>query len=52
MGYDRVMFGTDYPYDMGAYHPSDLMQASALMGGQLRAVMGGNAEAALSLRLE
>ncbi|MCW5710699.1 amidohydrolase family protein [Shinella sp.] len=49
MGADRVLFGTDYPYDMGSYDPAALMRESGLDGAKVSAVMGGNAVALLKV---
>lgn len=47
MGAARVMFGTDYPFDMADCRPDTL--AEALPAQDRTAIMGGNAEALFSL---
>lgn len=49
-GTDRIVMGTDYPYDMGDYDPVGLVEAvDTLDGDQRAAIMGGNAKALLKL---
>ncbi|MBN8292425.1 amidohydrolase [Rhodobacter sp. NTK016B] len=47
MGAGRILFGTDYPFDMADCRPDTL--AEALPAHDRAAIMGGNAEALFSL---
>ncbi|MDH7794263.1 MULTISPECIES: amidohydrolase family protein [unclassified Beijerinckia] len=47
MGADRVLFGTDYPYDMGSYTPGALLKQAGLDDTARRAVLADNAMALL-----
>jgi len=47
VGADRVVIGTDYPFDMGHYDPSGLL--AGLPVEVQRQIMGGNASALLGL---
>jgi aminocarboxymuconate-semialdehyde decarboxylase len=50
MGADRVVVGTDYPYDMGFYDPVGLVSATpGLSDEDRRSILGGNAAALLGL---
>lgn len=42
-GADRVLLGSDYPFDMADERPSDSVQELALPAGDEAAVLGGNA---------
>jgi aminocarboxymuconate-semialdehyde decarboxylase len=49
-GVERIMLGTDYPYDMGEYDPIGHINAVASLSGQDRAaIAGGNARALFGL---
>lgn len=49
-GADRVVLGTDYPYDMGCYQAQSLLdQMPALSEAERNAIHHGNAERLLSL---
>lgn len=49
-GADRLVMGTDYPYDMGDYDPVGLVDSvESLSGADKRAVWGGNARALLKI---
>jgi aminocarboxymuconate-semialdehyde decarboxylase len=44
IGPDRVMLGTDYPFDMGPARPLDLLQEHPTLGAEVkRAIAGANA---------
>ena len=45
VGADRVMVGTDYPFDMGIEDPVDRLRAAPLDDAQREAIRGGNAAA-------
>ena len=42
-GADRVLLGTDYPYDMGPRDPLALLAAAQLSADDRAAIAGGNA---------
>jgi aminocarboxymuconate-semialdehyde decarboxylase len=44
-GADRVLLGTDYPFDMGLTDPLAMLEAAGLSDEDHRAVAGGNAAA-------
>ena len=48
-GAERVLMGTDYPYDMGEYDPVGHLGACALDQDQVDAIAGGNAARLLGL---
>lgn len=48
VGADRVVLGTDYPFDMGAYDPGALLTASGLAADERGAILCGNAERLLN----
>jgi aminocarboxymuconate-semialdehyde decarboxylase len=50
VGADRVMLGTDYPFDMGVTDPVERVAAAALADRAREAVLGANAAALLGLR--
>ena len=52
VGADRIVLGTDYPFDMGAYGVADLMDATGLPERQIAAIAHGNAERLLGLTEE
>lgn len=43
-GDDRVLLGTDYPFDMGQGNPIDFIESAGLTDDQRARVLGGNAE--------
>jgi aminocarboxymuconate-semialdehyde decarboxylase len=45
VGADRVLLGSDYPFDMGVTDPVERLDAAALTPDQRTAVAGGNAAA-------
>jgi aminocarboxymuconate-semialdehyde decarboxylase len=51
-GVDRILLGSDYPYDMGSEDPVGLVNAVEGLDGKERAqVLGGNAARLLKLNL-
>ena len=42
-GADRVLLGSDYPFDMGDDRPADVVRAAGLAPADEEAVLGGNA---------
>jgi aminocarboxymuconate-semialdehyde decarboxylase len=48
-GADRVLLGTDYPFDMGVEDPLERLRAAGLEGDAEAAIRGGNAAALLGL---
>jgi aminocarboxymuconate-semialdehyde decarboxylase len=49
-GVEKIMLGTDYPYDMGEYDPIGHINSVASLSGQDRAaIAGGNARALFGL---
>jgi aminocarboxymuconate-semialdehyde decarboxylase len=46
-GADRVVLGSDYPFDMGVGNPVDRLEAAGLDLDAVRAIAGGNAAALL-----
>ena len=46
-GADRVLLGSDYPFDMGDERPAELVRTLALPPEEEAAILGGNAEALL-----
>jgi aminocarboxymuconate-semialdehyde decarboxylase len=48
-GADRILMGTDYPFDMGEYDPIGHVSALELDAKTFSAVCGGNAALALSI---
>lgn len=51
VGADRVVLGSDYPFDMGVTDPVERLAAAALESEQEQAIRGGNAAALLKLPL-
>jgi aminocarboxymuconate-semialdehyde decarboxylase len=49
VGVDKIVFGTDYPYDMGAYTPHAFLEQTIADAGTRAAVMGANAAALLGI---
>jgi aminocarboxymuconate-semialdehyde decarboxylase len=47
-GADRVLLGSDYPFDMGDDRPADVVRAAGLPAADEAAVLGGNAIRLLS----
>lgn len=48
-GADRLLMGTDYPYDMGEYDPVAHVVDAGLDEAEVAAICGGNAKALLGL---
>lgn len=48
-GADKIVMGTDYPYDMADYDPVEHLRATGLTGEDLAKVAGGNAAKLLGL---
>ncbi|HSX97836.1 MAG TPA: amidohydrolase family protein, partial [Streptomyces sp.] len=48
-GPDRVLLGSDYPFDMGTEDPLDALRAADLPDADFHAVRGGNAAVLLNL---
>lgn len=49
-GTDKIVMGTDYPYDMGDYNPVELVDlVDTLDGGEKAAIWGGNAKSLLKI---
>jgi aminocarboxymuconate-semialdehyde decarboxylase len=42
-GPDRVLLGSDYPFDMGDEHPTEIVRAAAFPAAVESAILGGNA---------
>jgi aminocarboxymuconate-semialdehyde decarboxylase len=42
-GAERVLLGSDYPFDMGVEQPAEIVRALELSAQQESAVLGGNA---------
>ena len=42
-GAERVLLGSDYPFDMGVEHPAEIVRALGLPPHDEAAVLGGNA---------
>ncbi|MGN9757960.1 amidohydrolase family protein [Streptomyces sp. SD31] len=49
VGSDRVLLGSDFPFDMGTDDPLDALRAAGLPDHDFHAVRGGNAAALLNL---
>lgn len=49
-GADRVLLGTDYPFDMGLTDPLDLLARAELTGDERALIAGGNARRLFGLR--
>ena len=49
-GADRVVLGSDYPFDMGDLRPLETLRASGLSGEERAMIAGGNAERLLERR--
>jgi aminocarboxymuconate-semialdehyde decarboxylase len=48
-GADRILMGTDYPYDMGEYDPVAHVVDAGLGEAEIAAICGGNAERLLEM---
>jgi aminocarboxymuconate-semialdehyde decarboxylase len=48
MGVERVMFGTDYPFDMGQYDLVEVIEGLDVTGAQRAAILSGTAERLLA----
>jgi aminocarboxymuconate-semialdehyde decarboxylase len=42
-GPDRVLLGSDYPFDMGTEHPAEIVRALGLPAADEALILGGNA---------
>jgi aminocarboxymuconate-semialdehyde decarboxylase len=51
VGADRVLLGSDHPFDMGDLRPADSVRAAGLDPQDEDAVLGGNAAALLGLEV-
>jgi aminocarboxymuconate-semialdehyde decarboxylase len=51
VGPDRVVLGSDHPFDMGDLRPADTVRAAGLPADHESAVLGGNAAALLGLEV-
>jgi aminocarboxymuconate-semialdehyde decarboxylase len=51
VGSDKVVLGTDYPFDMGVTDPVERATAAALPAADLAAILSGNAAALFGLAL-
>jgi aminocarboxymuconate-semialdehyde decarboxylase len=51
VGADRVLLGSDHPFDMGDLRPADSVRAAGLKPADEAAVLGGNASAILGLEV-
>jgi aminocarboxymuconate-semialdehyde decarboxylase len=49
VGADRVLLGTDFPFDMGVEDPVALVEATSLSEADRGAIRGGNAAGLLGL---
>lgn len=50
MGVERVLLGTDFPFDLADRDPRGTLAAAALADADLAAILGGNARRALNLQ--
>jgi aminocarboxymuconate-semialdehyde decarboxylase len=50
-GAERVLLGSDYPFDMADARPADTVLAAGLDAAAERAVLGGNAARLLGLEV-
>jgi len=51
-GADRVLCGSDYPFDMGVERPAEIVRALGLTPGEEEAILGGNARRLLGQERE
>lgn len=51
-GADRVLCGSDYPFDMGVERPAEIVRALGLDPGEEEAILGGNARRLLGQERE
>lgn len=51
-GADRVLCGSDYPFDMGVERPAEIVRALGLASGEENAILGGNARRLLGQEAE
>ena len=51
VGADRVLCGSDHPFDMGDLRPADSVRAAGLPAAEQAAVLGGNAARLLALEV-
>ncbi|WP_296332405.1 amidohydrolase family protein [Reyranella sp.] len=49
-GSDRILMGTDYPFDMGMYEPIEFVSGAKLTASDKQAILGGNAARLLKLK--
>jgi aminocarboxymuconate-semialdehyde decarboxylase len=52
VGADRVLCGSDYPFDMGVERPAEIVRALGLPAEQERAILSGNALRLLGLEVQ
>lgn len=50
VGWDRIMLGTDYPFDMGLQDPLGFIDSAAPPAGERQSLLSGNAAAFLRAR--
>jgi aminocarboxymuconate-semialdehyde decarboxylase len=43
LGAERVLLGSDYPFDMGAERPAEIVRALGLPADEEALILGGNA---------
>lgn len=51
-GVDHVLLGSDYPFDMGAYRPAEIVRQLGLPPDEEEKIISGNAKRVLGLRSE
>jgi aminocarboxymuconate-semialdehyde decarboxylase len=51
VGADRVLLGSDHPFDMGDLRPADTVRAAGLGADEEAAILGGNAARLLGLEV-
>jgi aminocarboxymuconate-semialdehyde decarboxylase len=51
VGADRVLCGSDHPFDMGDLRPAASVRAAGLAPDEETAILGGNAERLLGLEV-
>ncbi len=52
VGADRVLCGSDYPFDMGVERPAEIVRALGLAPDEEQAILGGNAQRLLGQERE